>query len=625
MSELLINYYRKNPYSYCYEINNNIIEHFDLSPSSIPLVSCVNSNSEIFYADNNIQYNPIWTLIPDKLMCICISNGQMFGVNSSSEIFYASNYKIYDWIKLPGEISQISFDGYANIVCGVNSSNQAYYADTDIKTNPNWTLFSSELFKSISFSNKSAFGIGMDDEIYYREDYKNSDWKNVTNGSLGALIQVSHDGYNNIVCCINASNKMYYANTNISEPNWTILPNCLFTSISVSNGHLYTIGTDNNIYYVDVYNIPILINVNQKNMGKIEQLSFDGYNLNTYTPNIISYLSPIVSCVNSYSQIYYAKAGIRSISTDWSIVAKIIAVDLIYVSISNGQIFGVNSGGDIYYSCDYKNPYWRKIPGVLSQISFDGYANVVCGVDSSYQVFYANTNIQTNPNWTNYKSGILLKSISLSNEKAFGIGVDDNIYCTEDYKDTPWIQVNNGLAGSIIQVSYDGYKNIVCCIDSTNQMYYANTDITTNPNWTIVPSALFKSISVSNGHLYAIGTDNNYYYIEIYNDLSSSSKFTNNNIGNLTQFSFDGYYKITFVRPISPTKTTPLIISPENTLQESTSLETNNVIPEPTSQKIQSNKTPSKIVQTTKNNNLPILIIIIVILAIFAFIYFTTR
>lgn len=619
MSELLNNYYNKNPYSYYYDINNNIIEHFDLSTTSLPLVSCVNYGSEIFYADNNLNTNPNWTLIPGGLSWISISNGQMFGVNSGGEIYYASNYKIPSWNKLSGVLTQISFDGYANIVCGVNSSNQIFYADTNITTNPNWTPFNSGLLKNISFSNGHAFGVGMDDNLFYCEDYKNSDWKIVTNGSIGKLIQVSYDGYNNIVCCINSSNKMYYANTNISSnPNWTILPDCLFTNISVSNGHLYAVGTDNNVYYFDVYNVPTFINVKQNIIKKVKQISFDGYNLNTNMPIITSISLPIVSCVNSSAQIYYANNSIQT-SPNWTMVPG----GLNYVSVSNGQIFGVTSGGDIYYSCNYNNPYWEKLPGILTQISFDGYINVVCGVNSAYEIFYADTNIQTNPNWTHYKSGALLKMISVSNGKAFGIGTGDTIFCTEDYRDTSWREVNNGLIGPIIQVSYDGYKNIVCCLNSSNQMYFANTNITSTPNWTILPSALFISISVSNGHLYAIGTDNNAYYLNIYNDTSSLIKVTDNNIGKLSQISFDGYYKNTIIQPVTTPSETP----------ETVQLVINQPVTRPiistgtTPEMVPSKKTSPKKNQGKVNYNLLIIISIIIsaVLVIFGFIYFITR
>ena len=245
MSELLFNCYdkKKYPKSFFYELNDNVIENFDLSSTSIPVVFCLNSGTEIYYADSSLQTTPYWTLIPGGLNSISVSNNQTFGVNSGGEVYYKSDYKSPYWNGLsePTDIlSQISFDGYANVVCGISKPiGTIYFADTNITTTPNWTKIpeGNLRLQYISFSKSIAFGIGLNgDDLYCIEDYKNINLKGIP-WSYGQMIQVSYDGYNNILCCLTASNKLYYANTNITTtPNWTLLQGALFINICL----LYT-------------------------------------------------------------------------------------------------------------------------------------------------------------------------------------------------------------------------------------------------------------------------------------------------------------------------------------------------------------------------------------------------
>ena len=322
MSELLSNCYDLQICSYpkLYEINKNkenLIENFALSSTSIPIVSCVNELSNIYYADSALQTNPSWTLIPGGLSCVSVSNGQLYGVNSANNIYYASNYKNPTWVQVPGGLSQVSFDAYANVVCGVNSSNQIFYADTNIQSNPNWTLFKSGSLKSVCVSNGRVAGIGTDNKVWYSNNYQNASWVNINNNISGNLIQVSYDGYNNTICCITTSNEMYYASTNISSsPNWTLLPGGRFLNISVSNGHLYGIGTDNNAYYSDVYNSTNFLNVTLGNkIGKLTQISFDGYNLQTLPSNTTTTTTPTPSVTTRPSTTTTAPSTTPSVTT----------------------------------------------------------------------------------------------------------------------------------------------------------------------------------------------------------------------------------------------------------------------------------------------------------------------
>jgi hypothetical protein len=112
-------------------------------------------------------------------------------------------------------------------------------------------------------------------------------------------------------------------------------------------------------------------------------------------------------------------------------------------------VYGVTSSGDIYYNADYKSGNWVKIPGGLSQVSFDGYNMVVMGVNSTGMIYYADKNIGTSPNWTQVPGG--LSNLSYSNKQVYGVNSGNEIFYSADYKSGTWVKVPGGLS----QVSFE--------------------------------------------------------------------------------------------------------------------------------------------------------------------------
>jgi hypothetical protein len=73
-------------------------------------------------------------------------------------------------------------------------------------------------------------------------------------------------------------------------------------------------------------------------------------------------------------------------------------------------------------------------------------------------------------------------------------------------------------------------------------MYYANTIITSSPNWTLYSSSkLFNNITFSNGHFYGITLSGNINYVDKYNDTTTLINLIGNLSSTFVQVSFDGY------------------------------------------------------------------------------------
>ena len=209
------------------------------------------------------------------------------------------------------------------------------------------------------------------------------------------------------------------------------------------------------------------------------------------------------------------------------------------ISISNKQLYGVNRDGNIYYMAMYNSGIWVGVTGKLVQVSLDGYNNIVVGVNASQQIFYADQNIQTTPNWTLLPGG--LKYISISNKQLYGVNSGNQIYYMANYKTGSWV----GIPGSLVQVSLDGYYNVVAGFNSSNTIYYADQNIQSRPNWTTMTAQVkaggvvttlgkLQYLSISNKQLCCINTNGNIFYMSNYKNTEWESIATG-----LTQIAID--------------------------------------------------------------------------------------
>lgn len=234
--------------------NKNIVAWYDPNYSKIQsnfVVSGVNSGNNIFFADLNIQSNPNWTQIPGGLKQISISNNKLYGANSANDVYYCANYKSNGaWVYIPGiKLIQVALDGINNIVVGVNSENNIFYADTNIESRPNWTQIPGSL-SNITISKGKLYGVNSGNDIFYCDNYKIGNWIQLPGSNLK---QIFANENGTTLVGVNSSNNIFYADTNInSNPNWTLIPGSL-KNVSISKGVLYGVNSNDDIFYCANY------------------------------------------------------------------------------------------------------------------------------------------------------------------------------------------------------------------------------------------------------------------------------------------------------------------------------------------------------------------------------------
>ena len=83
------------------------------------------------------------------------------------------------------------------------------------------------------------------------------------------------------------------------------------------------------------------------------------------------------------------------------------------VIVRDGQLWGVDPGGNIYYSPDISNPQWIRQNGNAKEIS-EGHG-VLCHVNQADQIWCADHGITTpQPQWHKAPDGARLKFISVN-------------------------------------------------------------------------------------------------------------------------------------------------------------------------------------------------------------------
>jgi hypothetical protein len=256
---------------------------------------------------------------------IASGTNNLFAIDPKYNIWYCENITNNNFIKIPGNLIQISYDISNNILMGINNNNEIFYADQNIYVNPNWTKLEGNL-KNISVSNKKFYGVNTNNEIFYCNDYKNIQQMIKVPGSL---MHVSYDGYNNIVVGTNSDSGIFYANANIdTNPTWIQLSGGL-RNVYISNNQLFGTNTSNQLFYSSNYTTG-----NWEYIGpEYKSVSFDGGN-------------NVIYCINTKNQLYSSKFIIDS--------AKRIGSSIKFSSLSH-QINIMNEAKKWYFNLPNSN------------------------------------------------------------------------------------------------------------------------------------------------------------------------------------------------------------------------------------------------------------------------------
>ena len=167
---------------------------------------------------------------------------EVWGVRADSSIFY--KFISTPWLKVRGNLKQISVSGDGNHIWGVNSDDEIYY-----RPGPggDWQPIDGRLADiSVNEDGSEIWGVDAHGFIYRRVGM---DWDRIA----GNLRQISVNGDGNHVWGVSASGEIYYRNG--PGDNWQTIDGTL-EKISVNGNGNYVWGTNStgNIFFKNVTN-----------------------------------------------------------------------------------------------------------------------------------------------------------------------------------------------------------------------------------------------------------------------------------------------------------------------------------------------------------------------------------
>ena len=300
------------------------------------------------------------------------------------------------------------------------------------------------------------------------------------------------------------SNTVFYTNQNISTrmdknvipptgPTWKPITSD-FIWTTASNGRFYGLKSNGILYYSS--NNSSWTPVPGPSGVNLVQISFDNF------------INPGLMGIGSNQSIWYANQNLFS-SPNWTQIGG----SLTNVSYSNGQAYGCNQNGIIYYASNVATGNWVQIPGSLNCVSFDGYSNIVIGSNRTGSCFYS-TNAKVG-NFVQMNGGGITNISYCNGQMACVSG--GNIFFASNYNTANWVVVNDSR--NFKQVTFSDpntyvYKNYVQLTNTA-----AGTDLPSQP----VPGNLYDCQRFCDNNPSCIGfsrlksvndTQNSYCYLK---------------------------------------------------------------------------------------------------------------
>ncbi|TMW66752.1 hypothetical protein Poli38472_014064 [Pythium oligandrum] len=241
--------------------------------------------------------------------------------------------------------------------------------------------------------------------------------------------------------------------------------------------------------------------------GKLKQISSDGKQ---------------ICGVNAANDIWCAGDGIFS-NPNW----RMLPGKLKQVSLADGVLYGIGPDDMIWYGMSDGEDSFQRVSGTLRQIAYDG--EMLCGTNAADEIWCSDNGLQGSPNWRRLPGK--LRQLDVQGGRSIGVSGDTNIY-------HKWLTQPPGvfagwrqLQGKLRQLSFDGktfayeiftgnavgavnrvklpgnLKMIstdgkqICGVSKDDDIYCADTGITSNPNWRQIPGKL-KHVVVLNGVLF---------------------------------------------------------------------------------------------------------------------------
>ena len=496
-----------------YGPNTNLLEvQFDGFQN---FVICLDNKGQLFYSFVDTFQAPIWEQIstPNNVQFIHIyySNYILFALDSNGNMWNSSDYYIniknttWSYIRSPSnsKISQISFDGFGDIIFVLDINGNVSYSNINIYTNPIWIPITGITnITYISLSNNQMMYLDNKGNLYYTDNYKNNYDKfvHVTNSKNILLTKIMLNASPNPILNTNISQPIpvlvgvdsngivYSADSNTPFKQISSIAS---KNISYSIGKIFAVQKDGTLSYNSNYLKNSWISLPIPASG-LQQIYFDGIN------NVLVCLDSTgtdiyYSDTNNYTNPAWTKIGSGSSSSN------IFGLVINYVCCSNNKLL-LLANSQIYYNSNYKLNTWVKIYGpnssILTQLNIDGFENILVVLDKNNKIWYSNE-ITQNPKWAaitqSLPNGHVPINISYSYGKIFVVDEVGNIYSTTIFSAVIWDLVHSTSSSNNIvlkQIIYSGImnNNILTAMQNGPIKYIPNSTPAPIPITTPIPT-----------------------------------------------------------------------------------------------------------------------------------------
>ena len=230
-------------------------------------------------------------------------------------------------------------------IASTDSAGVIKFTNSNLTSNPSsWSQVPGSL-SWVSNSNGKLYGVNSGGNVYFTNN--NSNWYSITSPPGTRLVQVSLDGYQNVVMGIGSDQSIWYADNNIyASPNWRRIGGSL-TYVSVSNGQAYGCNVNDSIYYASNAGAGNWVQI----PGGLNCVSFDGY-------------KNIVVGSNRGGSCFYAT---NARAASW---VQMPGGGITNISYSNGKMACV-AGANVYFATNFTAGNWVTIGGAARQVSYD--------------------------------------------------------------------------------------------------------------------------------------------------------------------------------------------------------------------------------------------------------------
>jgi Collagen triple helix repeat (20 copies) len=263
-------------------------------------------------------------------------------------ILFISLYLLYAYRAVREGVVPHSSKG--KVLVGINSGGDVWYADCDIHQ-PSWKQIGSG-YANISYSNGKVFGAKSNGSIWFNSDYKSSNW---TQYGGSEIKQVSYDGFNDVLMCVQYNGNIWYANNASRGLPWQNVngnKGSIFIWVSLSNGQAWAATKYGGIVYSSDYKSSNWVQIGG---GDVKQVSFDGYHNHAM-------------CVTNAGTTWFANQNLTNANTNWQSNGN----GFMNVSLSHRHVFATKTNGSIWHVSDYTTSNWKQLPtGLLVQVSYE--------------------------------------------------------------------------------------------------------------------------------------------------------------------------------------------------------------------------------------------------------------